>query len=269
MRIILFGGTTEAGEAIPEFLREGYEVSVSVATKAGREALKSESFYDRIRVISGRKEEEELKELLSEYDACIDATHPYAERITKNLKKASALCGIRYYRLLREGSEVISGLLTDEDPEAGNGFELILAENMKEAAEILKERLLNSGQTEGNILLTTGSKELSPFLGLEKGLLYARVLPTRESIESCEKNGIPDRNIIALWGPFTKELNLALIRQYHIRYLVTKESGKEGGFSEKAAAAKEAGCILIVIKRPKEKGDSLKEILYKLKESEQ
>ena len=68
-----------------------------------------------------------------------------------------------------------------------------------------------------------------------------------------------------MWGPFLKELNLALLRQFHISYLVTKESGREGGFDEKLAAAKEAGCLLIVIERPKEEGMSLAEILEFLK----
>ena len=51
------------------------------------------------------------------------------------------------------------------------------------------------------------------------------------------------------------ELNLALLRQFAIRTLVTKESGDFGGFREKAEAAEAAGCALLMVARPRqEKG---------------
>ena len=52
-----------------------------------------------------------------------------------------------------------------------------------------------------------------------------------------------------------------MLEQYHIRYLVTKDGGRAGGFEEKASAAREAGAELVVIGRPPETGDSLEEIL--------
>ena len=51
-------------------------------------------------------------------------------------------------------------------------------------------------------------------------------------------------------GPFSKELNLAIIRQYGIGALVTKASGGAGGFWDKVEAAREAGCALVVVERP-------------------
>ena len=51
-------------------------------------------------------------------------------------------------------------------------------------------------------------------------------------------------------GPFSRELNLALLRQFAIRTLVTKESGDFGGFREKAEAARAAGCALLMVERP-------------------
>ena len=322
MKVIVFGGTTEGREAIPALLREGCEVTLSVATETGLEALlgglksKAEGYtrgvvykgekeagdtYDAggVKVLVGRKEEEELKQLLSEYEACIDATHPYAELITKNLKRACEVMGTRYFRLLRRdingktlnipkasvvsaGRDQADGIENtgnradtpaDETEATGNLADtamVVYVKSVREAAELLKKTGEKKEDKDeaygaGNILLTTGSKELSAFSEIERERLYVRVLPTGESIAACEKNGIPHRNIIALWGPFLKELNLALLRQFHISYLVTKESGREGGFDEKLAAAKEAGCLLIVIERPKEEGMSLAEILEFLK----
>lgn len=104
-----------------------------------------------------------------------------------------------------------------------------------------------------------------------KGLARSRIwtesvfipglLPVVDSILACQQAGIPTRNIIALHGPFSRDLNRAMLEQYQIRYLVTKDGGRAGGFEEKAAAAREAGAELVVIGRPAETGCTLEEIL--------
>ena len=96
---------------------------------------------------------------------------------------------------------------------------------------------------------------------MDRERLYPRVLPVVESILACQQAGIPTRNIIALHGPFSRDLNRAMLEQYQIRYLVTKDGGRAGGFEEKAAAAREAGAELVVIGRPAETGYTLEEIL--------
>lgn len=124
----------------------------------------------------------------------------------------------------------------------------------EEAARLLAGR-------EGNILLATGAKELPAFAALEPARLFPRVLPSEESVAACRRAGIPSRNIIALYGPFTQRLNEALMEQYHIRFLVTKDGGEAGGFREKAAAALAAGVELLVIRRPRDRGEGLEDIL--------
>ena len=120
--------------------------------------------------------------------------------------------------------------------------------------------------TQGNVLLTTGAKELAAFTGLDAARLYPRVLPTVAGITACEGAGIPHRNIIAMQGPFTLELNLALMQQFHIRYLVTKDGGSAGGFAEKAQAAAQSGAALVVLRRPEECGETAEEILQRCRE---
>ena len=100
--------------------------------------------------------------------------------------------------------------------------------------------------TQGNVLLTTGA--------------------TVAGITACEGAGIPHRNIIAMQGPFTLELNLALMQQFHIRYLVTKDGGSAGGFAEKAQAAAQSGAVLVVLRRPEECGETAEEILQRCRE---
>ena len=59
---------------------------------------------------------------------------------------------------------------------------------------------------EGNILLTTGSKELGIFASkLDKKRLFVRVIPTESSIEKCRSEGIEESHVIALKGPFLSQ----------------------------------------------------------------
>ena len=115
--------------------------------------------------------------------------------------------------------------------------------------------------TEGNILLATGTKELSSFAGLAPERLIPRVLPTPENLAACEALGIPRRNIVAMQGPFSTDLNVALLRQKDIRFFVTKDGGPTGGFPEKAEAAEQTGVPLLVITPPEEEGMTVEEFL--------
>jgi len=103
----------------------------------------------------------------------------------------------------------------------------------------------------GHILLTTGSNHLNIFTeNLERERLYARILPLPSVIQKSIDLGLKPKNIIAMEGPFSTELNKALIIDYNIAYLVTKDSGEIGGVQEKMDAAKETGCELLVLERP-------------------
>ena len=101
---------------------------------------------------------------------------------------------------------------------------------------------------------------------LDPARLYPRVLPTLAGITACEAAGIPHRNILAMQGPFTQELNAALLRQFRISYMVTKDGGVAGGFAEKAEAAAQCGVQLIVLRRPEEQGESTETILQRCRE---
>lgn len=91
----------------------------------------------------------------------------------------------------------------------------------------------------GNVLLTTGSKELAAYgVVTDQSRLYARVLSTEESVAQSRALGFEGRRLIAMQGPFSEELNLAMLRQIRARWLVTKASGAAGGFQEKLAAAR-------------------------------
>jgi precorrin-6A/cobalt-precorrin-6A reductase len=70
--------------------------------------------------------------------------------------------------------------------------------------------------------------------------------------------GIPPKDIIAMQGPFSKELNMAIIKSYEITGVISKDSGLEGGTEEKIAACIESKVPLILIKRPGDSGNAFR-----------
>lgn len=252
MRAIIFGGTTEGRELSSLLKRAGAEVIVCVASEYGEE---EQAQVPGVRVRTGPLTAKEKLELLQDVDLCIDATHPYAVHITESVKAACRTAGVEYLRLLRGHEREGDRGNEYGDAVAHAGEEnMLLVDGAAEAANWLSGR-------EGNILLTTGTKELGAFAGLPPERLFPRVLPSHESLRACEALNIPHRNIIAMQGPFSAELNAAVIRQHRIRFVVTKESGVPGGFPEKREAARETGTQLIVLRRPAERGLSFEDVL--------
>lgn len=243
-KVIVFAGTTE-GYEISRFLGENQiPVLACVATEYGSRSLKESS---SLHVQAGRLDENEMKELFSREkpELVLDATHPYAAEVTRNIRKACEEAEVSYTRILRTGSGQQNA---------------VYVKDTQAAAEYLKG-------TTGNVLLTTGSKELAAFTSVPnyKERLFARVLSLPSVIESCQALGFEGRNLIAMQGPFSMEMNRAMLTQYECRYLVTKDSGKAGGFLEKIQAAEACGATVVIIGRPlAEEGLSLRECRHML-----
>lgn len=242
MKLVIFSGTTEGREFSRAAAALGAAVTVCVATDLGAEEQGS---APGVTVHAGRLDADEMAALLRDAALCVDATHPYATEATHNIRAAAGMAGVEYHRLLRRASELPAGSVVL--PGAG------------EAAAYLADKA-------GRILLTTGAKELPAFAALDPTRLYPRVLPTQAGITACEAAGVPHRNIIAMQGPFTLGLNVALMRQFEIDYLVTKDGGAQGGFAEKAEAAAQCGAQLIVLRRPDEQGETAETILQRCRE---
>ncbi|MGN1166115.1 MAG: precorrin-6A reductase [Lachnospiraceae bacterium] len=248
-RILIFAGTTE-GRKLTEYLaKKQVSVHVCVATRYG-ESLIQDYENENISISHERMDADEMKEFMRVYepDLVVDATHPYASEVTENVRSACQELSISCYRLIREISEA---------------SDCVFVENIEEAVEFLKN-------TKGNILAATGSKELLAYTKIEnyQTRVFARVLSVTDVVKKCEELGFVGRNLICMQGPFSVEMNVAMMRQFEISYLVTKESGKTGGFPEKYEAAKQAGASLVVIGRPKEEqGYSLEEMCQLLSET--
>ena len=244
-KICIFGGTTE-GRKLAEFLSgQPCDVMVCVATDYGQTLLPE---AEHVSVSARRLPVGEIVSLLTEhrFDLVIDATHPYAQSITKSIARACRETETLRWRLLRSAS--------------GVSPEHTYVETVSDAAAFLSE-------TEGNILLTTGSKELAGFSQLPgfSERVWARVLPLQSSLDACAQAGLPASHIFAMQGPFSEAMNAAMLRTIGAQYLVTKDGGAPGGFEEKEAAAKSAGARLVVIGRPpEEEGLSLSKTISAL-----
>lgn len=245
--ILIFAGTSE-GRFLSEYLSDkNLRHTVCVATEYGEIALKE---HPMLKVHKGRMNRSEIKDFIinGNFAAIVDATHPYAQEVTRNVKAAAEETGVLYFRLIRE-----QGILKEFD-------NVCYFETHEACADALAD-------TKGNILLAIGSKELSKYCVSEelKQRLYVRVLPDIESISICNRHGIQGKHVIAMQGPFTAAMNEAMIVQYDISYLVTKESGLSGGFCEKLEAAEKMGIQAFVIGCPKEEqGYSFEEICAEL-----
>ncbi|MGN0703290.1 MAG: precorrin-6A reductase, partial [Lentihominibacter sp.] len=231
MRVIVFGGTSEGEEIACRLVDAGLDVTVCVATEYGDECQERTG---SLKVIAGRQDAARIEKTVANADICIDATHPYAYIASENIRQGCLNAGVRLMRYVRPEDKLDDDVITVNDA-AG-------------AAEILQG-------IEGNVLLTTGAKELATYAGADPERLYPRVLPLESSLNACIEAGIPAKNIIAMHGPFIEEMNDALIHQYDIQTMVSKNSGKAGGFEDKLSACRKNGCRLIVIGRPvKEQG---------------
>lgn len=238
MRLVVFSGTSE-GHALCRFLSaRGVRADVYVATEYGAAVMEP---MNGITVHEGRLDTAQIAARLDADTLLIDATHPYAAAVTDNLRAACVETGAIYERLLRP-AQAGAGCVTVPDTAA--------------AVEWLNAH-------PGRVLLTTGSKELDAYTAVEnwQERLYPRVLPSASVLTKCEALGVPGAHLIAMQGPFSHEMNVALLRQTGADILVTKDTGASGGFAEKLSAAQQVGATALVIARPrKETGRTLEQM---------
>nr|WP_277998988.1 precorrin-6A reductase [Moorella sulfitireducens] len=247
---MVLAGTADAGKVIGTLKATGYRVAASAVSDYGA-GLAGEAGADMVH--AGPLGEEELRFFLRENGiaAVVDATHPFAVAITGAAREACRALGLPYFRYRRPEVKLPShpGLL--------------LAASFEEAAELAAR-----GQV---IFLTTGTRRLECFTRapvLKGKRLVVRVLPEESSLARCRELGIWPRDIVALQGPCSYELNRALYRQFKVDVVVTKDSGTAGGVEEKIQAALDQDLAVVVVRRPPEPGSlSLEEIIPLLGEA--
>ena len=224
--IWVVGGTSNAKEICEHLASEGHRVLVSVTTDYGRQL----SEFPGIEVVQGKLSREEMEHLILTRGVrlVVDASHPFAAEVSAGAMQAAKNTAVPYLRFERANTRFENATYVD-------GYE--------QAVAYLAEK-------PGNILLTTGSKFVAKFIPLGAERLFARVLSTSDSVALCEQAGLKPVNVIAMCGVGSVALNMALLKEFDIQFLVTKESGAEGGLQEKIEAAKQVNTEVIIIQRP-------------------
>ena len=279
-KIWIFGGTTE-GRLLAEYCsREKIEAWVSVASEYGEELLQEELMESGnagnpdlnhntclakknlktvqassvIKVLRGRMDRYQMEEFIRNQGIhlVIDATHPHARLVSEEIQEACGRTGVRLERCLRA------------EGEQNKARDWVEVDSIQEAVSFLSS-------VSGVIFATTGSKELEALCQIPdyQKRVYARVLPTSNVLKKCEKLGITGSHLIAMQGPFSTEMNTLFLRQTKAEWLLTKDSGRAGGFQEKVEAARENGTRVVVIRRPEEDGISLEEAMEVLKKADE
>ena len=223
-------------------------------TCLAKKNLKTVQASSVIKVLRGRMDRYQMEEFIRNQGIhlVIDATHPHARLVSEEIQEACGRTGVRLERCLRA------------EGEQNKARDWVEVDSIQEAVSFLSS-------VSGVIFATTGSKELEVLCQIPdyQKRVYARVLPTSNVLKKCEKLGITGSHLIAMQGPFSTEMNTLFLRQTKAEWLLTKDSGRAGGFQEKVEAARENGTRVVVIRRPEEDGISLEEAMEVLKKADE
>lgn len=235
-KVFVFAGTTEGRKLFELLKKNNISCTVSVATDYGANLLSENS---KCKVLSGRMSKEDMLSAVkkSKCLCLVDATHPFAVAVTSQIKLVCSELGVKYVRLLRN---------IDEQKDVADS--LLFFDSVKSAAEYVKDK-------RGNVFVASGAKDLNVITDTieDKSRIFARVLPSEDSLLKCIHSGLCEKNIIAMQGPFSSFMNEAMFRETKAKFVITKESGAAGGFEEKIIAAKKCGAITLAVKNPESK----------------
>ncbi|MGC5561454.1 cobalt-precorrin-6A reductase [Streptomyces sp. FR-108] len=222
MHVLILGGTTEA-RRLAGLLHgtPGLALTSSLAGRVANPRLPP----GEVRV-GGFGGAEGMAAWLREHavDALVDATHPFATRISFNAAGAAALARVPLLALRRPGWVPVEG---DAWHEAGS---------LEEAARLLP----GLGR---RVFLTTGRMGLAAFAHLDDLWFLVRSVDAPEPPYPARTEVLLDR------GPFALDGERELLRRHRVDVLVTKDSGA-AATAPKLTAAREAGVPVIVVRRP-------------------
>ncbi|MDI6774575.1 MAG: precorrin-6A reductase [Verrucomicrobiota bacterium] len=231
--VLLVGGTSETEAIARSLAKNGYSVLVCTATDMPLPT----GNHPAIRRRCGRMSAEEFETLMREerIDVVVNAAHPHAVGVRDATRKAAARLRVARVEFMRPASI---------PPALESG--ILRAADHREAAQLA----MAAGQ---KILLTIGVNHLAPYVEAARAKgreLVARALPRDESIAACRAAGLRDDQIIPSRAVRGVEDNAALIRKHGVNVLVTKDSGEAGGTPAKCVAARQAGCAVVLVRRP-------------------
>jgi precorrin-6A/cobalt-precorrin-6A reductase len=221
-RILILGGTTEARLLAGRLAARGdLDVTVSLA---GRTAKIID--HDVPVRVGGFGGADGLAAWLAanDIDLLLDATHPFANQISRNAVTATAESGRRMLALRRPAWA----------PVAGDRWIEVADEPGAIAA---------LGETPQRVFLALGRQEVGRFAAAPQHFYLVR------SIDPVESSPLPDAVYVEQRGPFREEDEVRLMREHGIDILVARNSGGDAGYA-KLAAARSLGVPAVIIRRP-------------------
>ncbi|WP_298965495.1 cobalt-precorrin-6A reductase [uncultured Methylobacterium sp.] len=223
MRILLLGGTTEASGLVRRLAgRPGFSPVLSLAGRTA--APVAAPFETRIGGFGGV---DGLADWLrrERAEAAIDATHPFANRISHNAAAACAAAGVPLLALRRPAWA----------REPGDRWHEV--ETVAAAVPAL-------GADPRRVFLTVGRLELAAFAAAPQHAYLVRTIePVGDALP------VPDLTTLTARGPFDAEAEAALMRRHRVEVVVTKNSGGAATYG-KILAARALGLPVVIVRQP-------------------
>lgn len=229
-RVLLLGGTAEARALADELVARGDDVTTSLAGRVARPRLP----VGAVRVGGFGGPEPMADHLRGEaYDVVVDATHPFAARISANAVTACARARVPLVRLARPGWA--------GHPDAGSWH---WVDGHDEAARTARGLVDAAGPDGGAVLLTTGRQHVDAFTGplADRAVVVRLVDPPEVPLP-------PAWTVLRSRGPYALAAERALLAEHAVAVLVTKDSGGDHTVAKLTAAA-ERGAAVVVVRRP-------------------
>ncbi|WP_406872095.1 cobalt-precorrin-6A reductase [Aminobacter sp. P9b] len=222
-RILILGGTTEARQLAAKLAMRG-DLDINLSLAGRTENPVEQPVPVRVGGFGGAQG---LAGWLAEHktDLLIDATHPYAARISANAAEAARIASVPIFALRRAGWEPVKG------------DRWTLVDDAEEAVGAL-------GNKPCRVFLALGRQEVAAF---ETAPQHAYVIRSVDPIEP--PLGVPDATYILARGPFREADERALLEAHGIDVIVAKNSGGQATYG-KIAAARQLGIEVILFCRP-------------------
>lgn len=227
-RVLIFGNTPESRSMARMLRQRGRQIVMSVTSEYARSLLPpgtichvgkldADGMLDYIRSVAPHR--------------IVDATHPYAVAASQNIERAARELGIPCEQVQFDNIE--------------NAW--------RESVEWVDthEALINAIVREkGNMLLGIDRDPLLPIpLDTDMTRLFPRITPTPEAVAACLELGYPKGNIIAMDGPFSKELTMALFDDKKITGIVVRDATDKSYLHEMVVPALERGIHVVMYGR--------------------
>ena len=227
-RVLIFGNTPESRSTARMLRQRGRQVVMSVTSEYARSKLPPGTMCH-----VGKLDREGMLALVREVapNRLVDATHPYAITAQENIRHTAESLGIPCERVHFDN---IQDAWRDS-VEWVDTHEAIIAAIRRE---------------KGNMLLGIGRDPLLPIpLDTDMTRLFPRVTPTPEAVAACLESGFLKSNIIAMDGPFSKTLTMALFDDKNITAVVVRDATDKSYLHEMVVPALERGYHVIMYGR--------------------